>query len=301
MLTIQGAEGLHERHQPLSPGVAHQMPFETDVVIPLVMRTELDAHEEQRLARPCDRIADERAQIGKALPHITGHLLDQRLLQVHDFIMRQRIHESFAVLVHHGEGQLVVRTLPEKGIDLEVVEGVVHPPHVPFQREAQAAFIDWMRHARPRGALLSHRNHAGMQRMHGMIQLLEKGHRFEILTTSEAVAQPLPPLAPVVEVQHRSHRVHAQAIDVELLDPVERVGQQKIAHLIARIIEDVRAPLGVITESWIFVFVAGGTVEAPQCPVVLGEVRRHPVQQHADTRFVHRVHERAKVIGRTMA
>ena len=162
MLTVQGAERFHERHQPLPTGVAHQVPLETDVVIPLMMRRELRAHEEQRLTWARDRVADERAQIGETLPHIAGHFLQQRLLEVHDFIVRQRIHESFAVLVHHGERELVVRSLSEERIDLEVVERVVHPPHVPLQREAQSSLADGVRDPRPRRALLGHRDDAGV-------------------------------------------------------------------------------------------------------------------------------------------
>ena len=77
MLTVQGAKRFHECHQPLTAGVTQQMPFETDVVIPLVMRPEFRAHEEQRLAGTRDRVADERAEIREALPRIPGHLLEQ--------------------------------------------------------------------------------------------------------------------------------------------------------------------------------------------------------------------------------
>ena len=181
---------------------------------------------------------------------------------MHDFIVRQRIHEPFAVFVHHRKRELVVCALAEEGIDFEVVERVVHPPHVPLQRETEPALADRVRDTRPRRALLSDRDHAGMQRMHGVIQLLEKRHRFEILAAAESIAKPLARLAPVVEIQHRGHRVHAQPIDVKLLDPVQRVRQQEIAHFVARIVENMRAPLGVITESRIFVFVAGGAIEA---------------------------------------
>ena len=68
----------------------------------------------------------------------------------------------------------------------------------------------------------------------------------------------------------------------------------------ARVVENVRAPLGVIAESRILVFVTGRAVKAAQGPVVFRKMRRHPVQEHADTRLVHRIHERAKIIGRPM-
>ena len=133
--------------------------------------------------------------------------------------------------------------------------------------------------------------------MHRMIQLLEKRHRFKIFTPTEPVAEPLARFASVIEIQHGRHGIDPQSIDVELLDPVQRVRQQEIADFVARVVEDVRPPLGVIAQSRILVFVAGGAVKATQCPVVLRKMRRHPVQQHTDARHVHRIHERAEIIG----
>ena len=84
---------------------------------------------------------------------------------------------------------------------------------------------------------------------------------------------------------------------MKLLNPVQRIRQQKVADFAARIIKNVRAPLGVIAESRILVLVAGRPVEAAQGPVVFRKMRRHPIQQHTDARLVHRIHERAEIIG----
>ena len=68
-----------------------------------------------------------------------------------------------------------------------------------------------------------------------------------------------------------------------------------------RVIEDVRAPLGVITEARIFVLVACGAVEATQRPVVFREVRRHPIEEHADARLMQRVDKEPEIIRRAEA
>ena len=88
------------------------------------------------------------------------------------------------------------------------------------------------------------------------------GHDSKILTSTESVAKPQPPFASVVEIQHGRHGIDPQSIDVELLDPVQRVRQQEIADFVARVVEEVRPPLGVIAQSRILVFIAGGAVKA---------------------------------------
>ena len=98
--------------------------------------------------------------------------------------------------------------------------------------------------------------------MDRVIELLEERHGVEILAPAETVAEPLSRFASVVEIQHRGHRIDPQSIDVKRLDPVERVRQQEVADFRARIVEDVRAPLGVIAEPRILVLVAGRAVEA---------------------------------------
>ena len=60
---------------------------------------------------------------------------------------------------------------------------------------------------------------------------------------------PLAGLAGVVEVEHRGDAVDAQPVDVELLQPVQGVGDQEVAHLRAPEVEDVGAPLGVLARA----------------------------------------------------
>ena len=219
---------------------------------------------------------------------------------MHHFVVRQRVHEPLAVLVHHGKRELVMRPFSEKGIDPEIVEGVMHPPHVPLQGKAEPALVDRMGDLGPRRALFRNRDHTGVQRVHRLIQLLEKRHRVEILTPTKPVAQPLPRLAAVVEVEHRGDGIHTQPVDVELLDPVQGVRKQKVAHFMARIVEDVGTPFRVITQSGIFMLVARRAIEAPQRPVVLRKVGRYPIEQHTDPRGMHRIHKAAELIGRAV-
>ena len=106
-----------------------------------------------------------------------------------------------------------------------------------------------------------------------------------------------PCFARVVEVEHRRDGVDAQPVDVELLQPVQRVGDEEVAHLPAAEVEDVGAPLGMLATRRVGVLVQRRPVEARQRPVVLGEVGRHPVQDHADAGLVQPVDQQLKLVG----
>ena len=76
---------------------------------------------------------------------------------------------------------------------------------------------------------------------------------------------------------------------MELLEPVERVGVEEVAHLVAAEVEDVGAPLLVPAALRVGVLVERGAVEAGQRPLVGGEVTGHPVEDHADAGLVQSV------------
>src|ERR687896_724303 len=97
----------------------------------------------------------------------------------------------------------------------------MHPAHVPLEGESQATFGDGSRHLGPCGGLL--RN--------STVQLLDEFNRLQIFPAAEAVWNPFSALAAVVEVEHRSHRIHPQAVDVKLFQPVEGVSDEKVPHL----------------------------------------------------------------------
>ena len=78
-----------------------------------------------------------------------------------DLVVRDRQDEVLAVGVDHRERHLVVVVLAVDGLVLDVLQGVVHPAHVPLETEAEAAVVvddercrerDLALH--PRGALL---------------------------------------------------------------------------------------------------------------------------------------------------
>jgi hypothetical protein len=67
--------------------IVAQMPVETRVVVPLVPRGQLRAHEHELLPRTREHVREQKAQVGEPLPFVTRHLAEQRSLQMHDLVV----------------------------------------------------------------------------------------------------------------------------------------------------------------------------------------------------------------------
>ncbi len=297
-LAVHAVQIAHERLDAGVLTVLEQMPVQRAVVAPLRALRELLAHEEQLLAGMRPHVGVQAAQVGELLPAVAGHLVDQRALAVDDLVVRQRQDEVLAERVDERERQLVVVVAAVDRVLLEVVQRVVHPAHVPLESEAQAAEIRRARDARPRRRLLGRADDARLVAMQDLVELLEEGDRLEVLAPAELVGHPLARLARVVEVEHRGDGVHADPVGMELARPEQRVGEQEVLDLVAPVVEDERAPVGVRAAARVLVLVERRAVEASERPGVAREVRRHPVQQHADAVLVHAVDEAAEVVGR---
>ena len=171
-------------------------------------------------------------------------------------------------------------------------------PEVPLEREAQAALVDGAGHAGPGGGLLGDGEPADAVVVHQHVGRLEERHRLEVLAAAVLVGPPLAVLAGVVEVEHRGHGIDPQRVGVELVDPEAGVREQEVADALPAEVEDVGAPVGVLAAQRVGVLVERGAVEAAERPLVLGEVGRHPVEDHADAGLVEGVDEVLEVVGR---
>ena len=278
-------------------GVVELPPVETACLAPLGVLRELRSHEQQLLARVRPHEGEVRAQVGELLPVVSRHLADERALSVHDLVVADRQAVLLAPRVHQRERHLAVVPLPVHRLARDVVQRVVHPAHVPLEAESQTAEVRGSRDARPRGRLLGDHDDAGGALVRRGIGLLDEGDCLEVLAPAVHVGAPLAVLARVVEVEHRGDSIDAQAVDVELLEPVRRVGDEEVAHLAAPEVEHVGAPVGLLAAAGVGVLVERGAVEARQRPLVLGEVRRHPVEDDADARLVEPVDEVTELVG----
>ena len=281
--------------------VGEAPPFEHVVVVPFGVLRELAAHEQQLLARVRPHVAEQQPQVGEALPVVARHLAEQRALAVHHLVVRERQHEVLAEGVDEREGQLAVVPAAVHRVVVHVLQGVVHPAHVPLQAEAEATEIGRPRHHRPGGRFLGDQLHVGVLAVGQFVELAQEADRLQVLAAAVAVGDPLAFLARVVEVEHRRDAVHAQAVEVVFVEPHQRAREQERAHLVAPVVEDGRVPFRVEALARVGMLVQVGAVEAGQAVRVGREVRRHPVEDHADARAVQGIDEGLEVLRRAVA
>ena len=119
--------------------------------MPFIRLREFLPHEQQLLAREQPLVSEQRPQVRRALPVVTRHPAPERTLPVHHLVVRQRQHEVLAEGIHQAEGDFVVVPAPVHRILVHVLQGIIHPAHVPFEMETQAAGMHRRGHARECG------------------------------------------------------------------------------------------------------------------------------------------------------
>ena len=134
-----------------------------------------------------------------------------------------------------------------------------------------------------------------------VIEFSEKFDGLQIFPPAELVGNPFARLARVIEVNHRGHGVHPQAVNVKAVEPEQRVGGEEIGNLVPAKIENQRAPILMRAFARVFVLVKGGAVEFRQRPFIARKMRGHPVHNHPDARLVQRVDEELKILRRAVA
>ncbi len=187
-------------------------------MIPLAGLAKLSTHEQQFLAGMAVHEGIQQPQIGEPLPFAARHFPQQRLLQMHHLVVRQRQDEVLAEGVDDAEGQFVVVVAAVHRLFLHVEQHVVHPAHVPLEAEPQPAHVGRPRHVRPGGGFLGDHHHAGMLGVDHRVGVLDELDGFQILVAAVFVGNPV--LLGIIQVQHRGHRVHPQPVEVKFLQPV---------------------------------------------------------------------------------
>ena len=159
--------------------------------------------------------------------------------------MRDGQHEILAEGVEQAEGDVVVLVFAVDGVGGEILQHVVHPAHVPLHGEAEAVEVDRLGNAWKRGGLFGHGERAG-NAVGQFVEAAQEVDGLQVFVAAELVGDPLAGLARIVQVEHGGDGIHAQAVDVILLQPEERVGDEEAAHLVAAVVEDEGAPVAVL-------------------------------------------------------
>ena len=270
---------------------SRKLPIELAVVVPFAALTEFAAHEKQLLARMPVHPGEKHPQIRELLPFIARHLIEKRTLAVDDLVVAEHENEMLRERVHEREGDAVVMEAAKDRIERHVMKEVVHPTHVPFEAESEAAEIGRLSNAGPGSGFLGDRHDAGETLVANFVEAFQEINGVEIFAATERVRDPLAGFARVIEVKHRGDRVHTQAVDVIFVEPEKRVADEEIAHFVAAEIKNQRAPVLVLALARVRMLVEIRAVEFRQPMRVLWEVGWYPVHNHPDAFAVARIHK----------
>ena len=111
----------------------------------------------------------------------------------------------------------------KNGVFGKVLEGVIHPTHVPFQAEAEAAEIGWTRDAGPGGGFFGNGKNSGETEVGDFVHPFDEIDSFEIFATAETVGDPFTLFPRIIEVKHGSDCVHSETINVIFVEPEKSV------------------------------------------------------------------------------
>ena len=163
--------------------------------------------------------------------------------------------------IQQPEGDLLMVMPAMQRIFLNVIEGVVHPAHVPLAGKAQATFAGRLADTRPGGGLFGDDQRARHFGGYHIVQVPQKIDGFQILPPAMPVGNPLAALARIVPIQHGRHRIDPQPIHMVFAQPVQRRGQHEAVHLGAAQIVDMGIPIRMPALERVGIFVERGTVE----------------------------------------
>src|SRR5260370_27506022 len=79
---------------------------------------------------------EESANVGKLLPDVTRHFVEQGLLSVDHFVMRNGQYEILSEGIEQAERDLFLLILADDGIGFKIRKHVVHSSNVPLHCEA---------------------------------------------------------------------------------------------------------------------------------------------------------------------
>ena len=281
--------------------VLQQIPLQTLRLTPLGELCKILSHEQQLLARMSKHEAVGCTQICKLELPLARHLADHRTFSVYDLVVREGQNKVLAVRIDHAERQLTVMVGTEERIELHIIEEIVHPAHVPLIVKSKAALLYRDRHLRPCGRLLCDQKRTVRILFINRIQMLEKFDRFQVLIAAVNIRHPLTVVLAIVEVQHRSDCVHADAVCMVYIFPEQCIGDQEVRYFRTAIVVNQGTPVRMGTFARIEVLIQTGAVKCAQPKRIARKMCRYPVQNDTDALFMHVVHEIHKILRGAVA
>ena len=154
--------------------LSQQIPVKLSGLAPLLELSKILSHKEQLLTRMPHHKGISHLEIGKLIVIQARHLTYHGAFQMHHLIVGQHQNVILTVGVGHGKGHKIVRPVAEIGVQLHILQEVIHPSHIPLEGKAQSVIFRNVRYLGPCGGFLRNHHHARISSQQAGIKMLEK-------------------------------------------------------------------------------------------------------------------------------
>ena len=192
-------------------------------------------------------------------------------------------------------------SLTKQRICLHIGNEIIHPAHIPLHIKAESALGRSRCHLRPCGRFFCDQPCSRTFLFKDLTEIFKKLDRLKIFITAIHVGNPFAILLAIVQIKHRSNRIHADTICMITFHPEQCICNQKIRHLRASVIVDQSAPVRMLSLPWIQMLIQTGSVKSCQTILILRKMCRNPVQDHADSLLMQMIDEIHKVLRTAIA
>ena len=190
-------------------GILLQKPVHLPLFIPLPEMADFVAHEIELFPRMGKHIGKQGTALGKLHIVLPPHFLHDGGLAVYNLIVGKGKKKFLALKIHHGKGQLMILFPAQRRRHTEVVQGVIHPPHIPFIIEPEPVQIKRRSYLWKIRRILGNQHDFWKALLDLIIQLLDKLNALDMQPEGHI---PLP-------VQHIADGIHPQPVDMIILQP----------------------------------------------------------------------------------
>ena len=114
------------------------------------------------------------------------------------------------------------------------------------------------------------------------------------------IGYPFPSLRGVIQVEHGRHRIHPQPVGVVSIEPEEGAADEEGLHFIAAMIENIAVPFRMKPLLRVRMLIQMGSVKKDKSVLVAGKMRRHPVEDDADSVLVQPIDEIHEILWRAI-
>src|SRR6185437_3095034 len=175
---------LHQSAKTIVRRKLNQLPVQACVMVPFVLLAKFAAHENQLFAGVTIHPCQKHSEIGELLPFVTGHFGQQRSLPVHHFIVTENQNEILLKRIKQRERNIAVMETPKNRIETHVLQEIVHPTHVPFEPESEAAEISGPRYTGPRSRFLRNRHNSWETFVTDFVETLQEKDGVQVFATT---------------------------------------------------------------------------------------------------------------------